>query len=359
MLTLEVNLGSRSYSILIGPGLLDRAASYREHLSARQLLIVTDDNVAPLYLQRVQGALAGREVTTVVVPAGEASKTLAHWANLLDRLVENGFHRDCAVVALGGGVVGDLAGFAAACYQRGVGFVQMPTTLLAQVDSAVGGKTGVNHAQGKNLIGAFYQPYLVLADTDTLRTLPERELRAGLAEVIKYGAIMDADFFAWLENSLDALLALDSGVLSQTIKRCCEMKAQIVAADELEHGIRGLLNFGHTFGHAIENCAGYGRWLHGEAVSIGMAMAAEFSVGLGLLDAAAATRLNNLLERAGLPLTAPDLKAEDLYAAMALDKKVLAGQLRLVLLDQLGAARLVTDFESAKLRDFLSKRAAA
>ncbi|MDY0067608.1 MAG: 3-dehydroquinate synthase, partial [Steroidobacteraceae bacterium] len=271
---IDIDLGARSYPILIGPNLLQDAATLAAHIPSRQVLIVTNETVAPLYLQKLQDALEGRRIGAVVLPDGEQHKTLATMTRIIDALVEHGMNRDACVVALGGGVIGDMAGFAAACYQRGVDYVQVPTTLLAQVDSSVGGKTGVNHPRAKNMIGAFHQPRCVIADTATLHTLPIREYRAGLAEVVKYGLISDAAFLERLENSVEALLARDSEAVMQAVRRSCEIKAQVVARDEREQGLRAILNLGHTFGHAVEAAVGYGEWLHGEAVAAGMVMAA-------------------------------------------------------------------------------------
>src|SRR5579872_4175651 len=302
METLRVELGNRSYPILIGQGLLGEKSAFEQHVRARDLLVVSNTVVAPLYLHALESSLQPRRVIATVLPDGESHKTLANVARILDVLVANRFGRDCAVVALGGGVVGDMAGFAAACYQRGVRYVQVPTTLLAQVDSSVGGKTGVNHPGGKNLIGAFHQPSAVLADTATLATLPVRELRAGMAEIIKYGLICDAVFFSWLEAHLDALLTLDAAALAYAVRRSCEIKAQIVANDEREEGDRALLNLGHTFGHAIEAATQYTQWLHGEAVGAGLLMAAAMSHECGLIGAEDVDRVRRLVERAGLPL---------------------------------------------------------
>jgi 3-dehydroquinate synthase len=293
--------------------------------------------------------LTGKTVESIALPDGEKFKTTDTLHKVLDKLVAVGANRDITVVALGGGVVGDIAGFAAASYMRGVGFVQVPTTLLAQVDSSVGGKTGINHAQGKNLIGAFYQPGVVLIDTDTLQTLPERELKAGLAEVIKYGAIADVDFLAWLEENIDALLNRDPQALAHAIQRSCELKAEVVAEDEREAGRRAILNFGHTFGHAIENSLGYGELLHGEAVAIGMVMAARMSD----IDQTGRDRLRDLLARAGLPVAPPAVGAQTLLDAMGLDKKVVGKQLRLVLLKRPGDAYATSEFDQAKLQKVL------
>ncbi|MBV8342127.1 MAG: 3-dehydroquinate synthase [Gammaproteobacteria bacterium] len=352
--TLTVELGTRSYPILIDAGLLARPEVFRQHLPARDLLIVSNTTVAPLYLPALRASLGARRVVEVNLPDGEAHKTLANAERVLDVLIANRFARDCAVVAIGGGVVGDLAGFAASCYQRGVAFVQVPTTLLAQVDSAVGGKTGVNHAGGKNLIGAFHQPALVVADTRTLATLPAREVRAGLAEVIKYALICDAVLFAWLEAHLDRLLAGDAAALAHVIRRSCEIKAAIVGRDERESGERAVLNLGHTFGHAIEAATGYRRWLHGEAVGAGLVMAAAMSAECALLAVPDSARVRRLVERAGLPTHIAAVSPAAALDHMARDKKVLAGQLRLVLLRRIGEAFVSADFPAAKLERVLA-----
>ncbi len=341
--SITVELGERSYPIVIGSGLLGGGFDLAAHVGGPDCLVVTNATVEPLYLEALVADLQGRQVNAISLPDGEAYKTLETVEDILDTLVEHGANRDTTLVALGGGVVGDITGFAAACYMRGVDFVQVPTTLLAQVDSSVGGKTGVNHASGKNLIGAFHQPRAVLIDTDTLDTLPDREFRAGLAEVIKYGAIVDADFFAWLEGNIDALLAREAPALAIAIRRSCELKAEIVAEDERESGRRAILNFGHTFGHAIERCQGYGEWLHGEAVAAGMVMAAQLGGG------AAAARIEALLERSGLPIRPPELAPADLLAAMGMDKKVQGKRLRFVLLRELGDAFVTSDYDAARL----------
>ncbi|WP_163558060.1 3-dehydroquinate synthase [Halomonas sp. NO4] len=337
---LQVALGSRSYPIHIGPGLLGDPQWLAPHLAGRQVMVVTNETVAPRYLARLKAGLADDlEVHELVLPDGEATKTLESVERIWDALLEAGFNRRCTLIALGGGVIGDMVGFAAACYQRGVAFIQVPTTLLAQVDSSVGGKTGVNHPLGKNMIGAFWQPRAVLIDTDTLTTLPPRELSAGLAEVIKYGLIRDAAFLGWLETAMPALRALDAAALTQAIERSCAIKAEIVAADETEQGVRALLNLGHTFGHAIEAHQGYGAWLHGEAVGAGMLMAAELSARLGWLTPDDVTRVRASLEAAGLPQAAPRaMSAADFLARMRLDKKNVDSRLRLVLLRGLGDA---------------------
>ena len=336
METIVVALGSRSYPIHIGPELIAKPDLYG--IEAKQVLIVTNDVVAPLYLKSVQAALRDRELETIVVPDGERHKTLATFTAVLDRLVDARFHRDCCLVALGGGVVGDLTGYAAASYQRGVDFVQVPTTLLAQVDSSVGGKTAVNHPRAKNMIGSFHQPIAVLADTSTLRTLPPRELGAGLAEIVKYGIIVDAPFFAWLEEHVDDLRRLDAAALTHAIRRSCEIKAAIVAEDEREQGRRALLNLGHTFGHALEAIGGYERWLHGEAVAIGIVLAARTSAALGLVAPPDCDRIERLLRRAGLPTKAAGVDATDLIDHMRGDKKADRAGLRLILIRALGEA---------------------
>lgn len=348
---LNVALGARSYPITIGTGLIADPACYRPHIAGRQVMVVTNVTVAPLYLARVQAALDGLRVETVVLPDGEVYKTQAVLDRIYDALLGARFGRDGTLIALGGGVIGDMTGFAAACYQRGVAFVQVPTTLLAQVDSSVGGKTGINHPLGKNMIGAFHQPRAVIADTATLDTLPDRELSAGLAEVIKYGLIRDPGFFDWLDVHLDALRTRDPVALAEAIRRSCQNKAEVVAADEREAGERALLNLGHTFGHAIETGAGYGNWLHGEAVGAGMCLAADLSARLGWLSPADLQRTRDLIERAGLPTAPPsDLTAERFLELMAVDKKVQDGRLRLVLLRAIGKALVNGDFDPIQLR---------
>jgi 3-dehydroquinate synthase len=346
---LRIELGERSYPILIGPGLLADPAVLAEAVTARDVLVVTNETVAPLYLDRLNRSLAGQRVASVVLPDGERYKTLDTLARVLDALVEHRMNRDACVVALGGGVVGDIAGFAAACYQRGVDYVQVPTTLLAQVDSSVGGKTGVNHPGGKNLIGAFHQPRAVVTDIGTLATLPARELRAGLAEVIKVGLVADAAFLGWIEDHLDALLGLDAAALTHAIRRSCEIKAEIVAEDEREHGRRALLNLGHTFGHAIETATGYGEWLHGEAVGTGMLLAVDLSRRLGWLAATDVERVRTLLRRSGLPTVAPVIGAARALELMGMDKKVLAGRIRLVLTKRLGEGVVTGDYPAEAL----------
>lgn len=340
MQTLNVALGERAYPIHIGRGLLDQAGLIVPHLKTKRVAIVTNEVVGPLYLERVRSALeqAGISVSAVVLPDGEAHKDWPTLNLIFDMLLAERCERSTTLLALGGGVVGDMGGFAAACYQRGMPFIQVPTTLLAQVDSSVGGKTAINHPLGKNMVGAFYQPKLVLADIDTLDTLPERELSAGLAEVIKYGLIRDADFLVWLEANLERLVARDTEALAFAIERSCRNKAEVVAADETEQGERALLNLGHTFGHAIETGLGYGEWLHGEAVAAGTMMAAALSRRLGWIGAEDVARIESLFVRAGLPVWGPKLGAARYLELMAHDKKVEAGKLRLVLLRALGRA---------------------
>ena len=360
MLTFNVDLGARSYPIHIGRGLLQQPQLLRDAIPGRGAVIVSNETVAPLYLDTVRGHLDGLHVGDVVLPDGEAHKNLATLERIYTALLEQRFDRNTTLIALGGGVVGDICGFAAASYQRGVHFVQIPTTLLAQVDSSVGGKTGVNHPLGKNMIGAFHQPRAVIIDTDTLGTLPDRELSAGLAEIIKYGLLGDAEFFAWLEQNIASLRAREPAALAYAIERSCRNKASIVAEDEHERGARALLNLGHTFGHAIETGLGYGRWLHGEAVACGMLMAARMSARMGWLDAAALPRIEKLLRTAELPTTPPsELDAARMRELMSIDKKVVDGSLRLVLLRGIGSAVVTADFDSAALDAVLERADAA
>jgi 3-dehydroquinate synthase len=358
MRTLSVDLGDRSYPIYIGASLVSDAELYRRHIPSRQVMVVSNETVAPLYGEAVDRALSGFHVRRVVLPDGEEYKTLEVLNRIFDELLTERFDRRCTLLALGGGVVGDMTGFAAACYQRGVGFVQVPTTLLAQVDSSVGGKTGVNHPLGKNMIGAFHQPLCVIADTDTLATLPDRELSAGLAEVIKYGLIDDRAFFDWLEANLERLLAREPEALAYAIERSCRDKAAIVAADERESGRRALLNLGHTFGHAIETGVGYGQWLHGEAVGAGMCMASDLSRRLGWLTEGEYRRIDALLARARLPTAPPSGMGPDRFLElMAVDKKVQDGRLRLVLLQGIGKSVVTDGFDPALLRATLQAAA--
>lgn len=348
---LNVDLGERSYPIHIGDSLLSQAELLTPHIKGRQVMIVSNTTVAPLYLETLKNTLAQNyQLAEVILPDGEQYKTLESVNLIFDALLENRFNRTCTLIALGGGVVGDMTGFAAASYQRGVDFIQIPTTLLSQVDSSVGGKTGVNHPLGKNMIGAFWQPNVVLADTSVLKTLPDRELSAGIAEVIKYGLIREPDFFAWLENNMPRLLEQNTEVLSEAIYRSCLSKAEVVAEDEKENGVRATLNLGHTFGHAIETEQGYGNWLHGEAVATGMLMAADLSLREGWLSLQDCQRIRNLLTDAQLPIAPPeDMSAETFTQHMLVDKKVLDGNLRLVLLKQLGLAVVTSDFSQQHL----------
>ncbi|MCE7950431.1 MAG: 3-dehydroquinate synthase [Xanthomonadales bacterium PRO7] len=351
---LAVELGARSYPIRIGAGLLSDPTNWRDTLSGKQVLVVSDEHVAPLYLDRVVTGLHDAALSTLILPAGEAHKTLDSTTRIFAALAELNASRDATIIALGGGVIGDLAGFAAACWMRGIAFVQMPTTLLAMVDSSVGGKTGVDLPQGKNLVGAFHQPRAVIADTDTLSSLPDRELRAGFAEVIKYGALGDAQFFAWLETHADALLARDPHALADCIAHCCAQKAGIVARDETERGERALLNFGHSFGHALETVCGYGSLLHGEAVAIGMCRAARLSARLGMAADADSQRLRDLLTRFGLPTAIPaGTDADALLAAMRLDKKNASGRLRLILWRGVGRAEIAEGVDEGTIRELL------
>jgi len=361
MQTLTVDLGDRSYPIHIGAGLLARPDLILPHLAQKRAMVVTNTTVAPLYLSQLTATLegAGVKVAQVVLPDGEAYKNWETLNLIFDALLTDRAERKTTLIALGGGVIGDMTGFAAACYQRGVPFVQIPTTLLSQVDSSVGGKTGINHPLGKNMIGAFYQPKLVLADTDTLKTLPARELSAGLAEVIKYGLIRDAEFLAWLEANMAKLRVLDPAAIAHAIYRSCEIKAEVVGEDEREGGIRAILNLGHTFGHAIETGMGYGTWLHGEAVAAGMAMAAQTSQRMGWLSGADVERTRALIRAAGLPDVAPDLGVDTYLEYMGHDKKVEGGKMRFVLLKKLGEAAITGDVPEPVLRETLTTCAAA
>jgi len=361
MKTLPLDLGERSYPIYIGAGLLNQADLLKKHIAGSRVAIVTNATVAPLYLAKVRASLTSCQPIEVILPDGEEYKTLEVLNRIFDALLAARCDRRTTLIALGGGVIGDMAGFAAASYQRGVPFIQVPTTLLSQVDSSVGGKTGVNHPLGKNMIGAFYQPRAVVIDTDTLNTLPDRELASGLAEVIKYGLIRDPEFFAWLETNLDKLLARDAEALAFAIHRSCRNKAEVVAADERETGVRATLNLGHSFGHAIETGLGYGNWLHGEAIAAGMVMAADLSRRLGWLTAAETTRIEKLIKCARLPVRAPGtLSTARFLELMAVDKKVLNGRLRLVLLKRLGEAVVTDNYPRAELEATLvSMREAA
>jgi len=357
MITLQVDLGKRSYPIYIGQDLLGKSEWVLPHIKAKQVLIVTNETVAPLYLEQTLAAFSDFQTATVILPDGEVYKNLTVLNQIFDSLLMQHFDRHSTLVALGGGVVGDMTGFAAACYQRGVPFIQIPTTLLAQVDSSVGGKTGVNHPLGKNMIGAFHQPQCVIIDTNTLKTLEDRQLSAGLAEVIKYGLINDAEFFVWLEQHADALLARDPAALSFAIERSCRDKAAIVAQDEKEiSGRRALLNLGHTFGHAIETGFGYGHYLHGEAVGVGMCLAAQLSEKMNWLQSGDVTRIVKLVGKMLLPTdVSGHVSAEQLLELMKVDKKVQGGQLNLVLLQGIGQAILTGDYSYDLLRQTMFK----
>lgn len=357
MKTLTLNLGERSYPIHIGPGLLGQSDLLRPHIKGRQVLIVSNEVVAPLYLEQVRDSLEGLQVDTLVLPDGEHTKNLQTLSRIYDKLLESRHERSTTLIALGGGVIGDITGFAAASYQRGVHFIQIPTTLLSQVDSSVGGKTGVNHPLGKNMIGAFYQPRCVLADTRVLDSLPLRELQAGLAEVIKYGLIDNLRFFEWLESNIEGLLARDQALLTEAVHESCADKARVVAADEKEGGVRALLNLGHTFGHAIENGLGYGVWLHGEAVATGMVMAADLSARMGMVSWEEAARAKALIVRAGLPVLPPDsLSADDYLRLMAFDKKVVSGKIRFILMQGLGHTVIESEIDAGLLRQTLEAK---
>lgn len=356
MQTLHLDLGDRSYPIYIGQGLLKQSELLTEHLQGKSCITVTNETIAPLYLAAATAGLDSFKHSAVILPDGEAYKNLATLNQVYTHLLEHKADRKTTLIALGGGVVGDMTGFAAASYQRGINFIQVPTTLLAMVDSSVGGKTGVNHPLGKNMIGAFHQPQAVIIDTETLNTLADRELSAGLAEVIKYGLIRDPEFLVWLDTQMDALLARDPQALSDAIQRSCQHKAEVVASDERESGQRALLNLGHTFGHAIEAAMGYGQWLHGEAVATGMVMAAELSVQMGWLAQDELHYIRHLLARAGLPIEPPaTMTGEDFMRYMSVDKKVLDGSLRLILMKSLGESVVTADFDAEALRRVLHR----
>lgn len=354
MKTLHVDLGERSYPIFIGANLLEQPDCLQPYIKGRQVLIVTNETIAPLYLDKVERLISRGQtdceqaccdqVDAVILPDGEAHKNLDTLNQIYDALLSNNHNRTTTLIALGGGVIGDMCGYAAASYQRGVNFIQIPTTLLAQVDSSVGGKTGVNHPLGKNMIGAFHQPQCVVIDLETLSTLPDAELSAGLAEVIKYGLICDRDFYQWLQDNVSSIMAKDTAALAEAILRSCDNKARVVAKDEYESGIRAILNLGHTFGHAIEAHQGYGNWLHGEAVAAGMVMAADLSARMGLITPADVEQLQALLVKANLPIEGPaNMSDEDYLSRMKVDKKVLDGRLRLVLLKAIGEAWVTSD----------------
>ena len=356
MQTLNLDLGERSYPIHIGQGLLQQSELVTPHIKGKSAVVVTNTTVAPLYLEATQRLLTGLKHSTVILPDGEGYKNLDVLNQIYTHLLESKADRKTTLIALGGGVVGDMTGYAAASYQRGINFIQIPTTLLAMVDSSVGGKTGVNHPLGKNMIGTFHQPQCVLIDTDSLNTLADRELSAGIAEVVKYGLIRDPAFLQWLDTNMDRLLARDPEALTYAIFRSCEHKAEVVAADERESGQRALLNLGHTFGHAIEAAMGYGNWLHGEAVATGMVMAAELSQQMGWLAADDVAYTRHILQRANLPVDPPtQMTGEDFTRYMSVDKKVMDGTLRLILMKSLGESIVTADFDPAALKRVLNR----
>ena len=355
MKTLQVSLGDRSYPIYIGQDLLSQPELLTQHIKNNEVLVVSNTTIAPLYLQQVLDLLSDYRCESVILPDGEEFKTLEVMNQVFDSLLKSRFSRRVTLIALGGGVIGDMTGFAASCYQRGVPFIQIPTTLLSQVDSSVGGKTAVNHALGKNMIGAFYQPQCVIADTKTLDTLEDKQLSSGLAEVIKYGLINDPDFFNWLEANISGLRKRDPATLAEAIERSCQDKADVVAQDELEQGVRALLNLGHTFGHAIETGMGYGNFLHGEGVAVGMLMAADLSQRMGWISLPDVERIKAILTAAGLPVSVPEgMTADQFMALMSVDKKVQDGLIRLVLLKGIGKAVMSDDYSAEKLAETLA-----
>jgi len=355
MKTLNVSLGERSYPIYIGQNLLQQKKLLQQHITSKRVMIVSNETVAPIYLKQVEAMLGDIKFETVILPDGEQFKNLDELNKIFNALLTHNFDRGTTLIALGGGVIGDMTGFAAACYQRGVNFIQIPTTLLAQVDSSVGGKTGVNHPLGKNMIGAFHQPLCVIADINTLNTLEDNQLSAGIAEVIKYGLLGDLEFIGWLEDNMDALLSRQPDALIYAIERSCLDKAEIVAADEKENGKRALLNLGHTFGHAIETATGYGTWLHGEAVGTGMLMAADMSMRLGWISQQDRDRAYNLIKKANLPTTLPkNMSEQDFMDLMLRDKKTIDGNIRLVLLKSLGDAVITDDYDKNVLHEMLT-----
>ena len=354
MATLHVELGERSYPIHIDAGVLLNSTLLTQHIRAQRVCVVTNDIVAPLYLDKIKQLLSGYQLDIVVLPDGESEKSLANFDKIMSHLLANTHGRDTTLIALGGGVIGDITGFAAACYQRGIDFVQIPTTLLSQVDSSVGGKTAVNHPLGKNMIGAFYQPNVVLIDVDTLTTLPDREFAAGMAEVIKYGILGDVQFFEWLEQHVEQIQRKDVATLTEMIERCCQCKADIVSADETEAGVRALLNLGHTFGHAIEAELGYGEWLHGEAVATGMVLAAKLAVTMNLIEASDLRRIEALIATFALPTQAPDSMSLQVFMKhMKRDKKNLAGKLRFIVPTAIGTSEIRDDVTEEMLAQIL------
>lgn len=355
MQTLHVDLGDRSYPIYIGAGLLAQTELISQHIHGRQVMVVCNETIATYYLDAVRESLADFQYSEVILPDGEEYKSLSVLNTIFDKLLEDKHNRTTTLIALGGGVVGDMTGFAAASYQRGVNFIQIPTTLLSQVDSSVGGKTGVNHLLGKNMIGAFHQPQCVIADTNTLNTLQVKELSAGIAEVIKYGLICDNEFYSWLETNISGMLEYDPSTLVEAIYRSCQNKAKVVASDERESGIRAILNLGHTFGHAIETAQGYGVWLHGEAVAVGMLLAADLSARMGWLTESDVLSVLNILQLAKLPVEPPAMSCDQFLSLMAVDKKVLDGKIRLVLMRSIGEALVTSDVDESDIRATLVK----
>lgn len=350
MVKIDIELGERSYPIHIGPNLISQSHLYSSAIAGKNVLIVSNETVAPLYLEKVQSALSGFNVNSIILPDGEVYKTLATLETIYDKLLELRYDRTCTLIALGGGVIGDMCGYAAASYQRGVNFIQIPTTLLSQVDSSVGGKTGVNHPLGKNMIGAFHQPKAVIADIHSLNTLDDRQLKSGISEIIKYGFLIDSPFYDWLCLNMQALLDRDEATLSYAVQRSCQIKADVVAQDEHEKGLRALLNLGHTFGHAIETGMGYGNWLHGEAVATGMCMAADLSERLGWLSTDDKINCISLIELAGLPTQSPrDLSTQQFIDLMAQDKKVRDHTLNLILFKGIGETVMTSDFSEDML----------
>jgi 3-dehydroquinate synthase len=355
MKTIEVDLAERSYPIYIGKSLLSDKELFARHLTSNQVLVVTNETIAPKYLEKIENNLADVSYETLILPDGETYKSLDSFNKVISRLMEKKYSRTCILIALGGGVIGDLTGFVAACYQRGVKFIQIPTTLLAQVDSSVGGKTAVNHALGKNMIGAFHQPSAVIADTETLSTLPDREFSAGLAEVIKYGIIRDKEFYSWLEDKIELVMQRDDIAMEYCIERSCINKAEVVAEDEKESGIRAILNLGHTFGHAIETALNYKEWLHGEAVGCGMLMAADLSMRLGLLEQDKVDSIRSILERTNLPTKIhKDVKPEQMFENMKVDKKSRDGVLYLILLTDIGEAVITSNYTEKALKETIN-----
>ena len=352
MKTININLGKRSYPIYVGEGLLGNYDLFKNHIASKKLAIVTNEKIAPLYLKKITDTLSkDKDIIPIILPDGESFKNYKTLNLIYDELLKNKANRQTTLIALGGGVIGDITGFASATFMRGVDFIQIPTTLLSQVDSSVGGKTGINHQLGKNMIGAFYQPKCVIADITLLNTLDDKQLSAGLAEVIKYGLIRDLDFFEWLENNIDGIVKRDPKLLIESVVRSCQNKAEIVEADEFESGLRAILNLGHTFGHAIETATGYGEWLHGEAIATGMVMAAHLSEQMGWLTKGESSRIKSLIINANLPINPPNISKQDFLDLMQLDKKTKGDQINLVLQQGIGKAILTADYDSKKLHN--------